>query len=193
VTLKIELWKYKNLTFVYKLCCRAHIMMVKYRFMVTSCPLSPITSLLQCDTFLMLQLCFSHILMYLLMLCMYEQKMAGVWYFTACRFLVSPTVCNLNNSYIDVSLQGIRGNKSKIQHPVTEWRWTVSFMSPATLPLGKQAPAHSVRGRLGPRAHVDTSGRRKTYHLSEIKPQSLSHPAHSLVIVPTVLVTSYQH
>jgi len=167
--------------------------MVKCRFAVTSRPLPPITSLLQCDTFRMSQLCFLHILMYLLVACIYEQQMAGVWHFTACLFLILPTICNLNNSHIKVALQGVWGNESKIQHPVTKWRWMVIFMSLATLSLGKQAPARSVRGRLGPRAHVGTLEKRKIYYLSEIKPWSLIHPAHILVIVPTVLITSYQH
>jgi hypothetical protein len=103
--------------------------MAKHRFTVTSHPPSPTTSFVQCDKFWMLQLCFSHILMYLLVVCMYEQ-MAGVWYCTTCLFLILPTIFNLNNSYIKVALQGVRVTECKIQRPVTYWRWTVSFMSP---------------------------------------------------------------
>jgi len=163
--------------------------MVKYRFTLTSRPLSPITSLLRYDTFWRSKLCSSLILLYLLVVCMYEQ-MAGVWYFTARLFLILPTICNLNNSYIKVALQGIGGNDSKIQHPVTKWRLTVSFMSPAILPLGKQAPHKLSKRTVRPQSSRGYFGEKSIYCQKSNHDPSVTH---SLVIVPTVLVISHQH
>jgi len=45
--------------------------------------------------------------MYVLVLCIYEQQMAKVWYFTVCLVLILPAICNLNNSQIEVALHDL--------------------------------------------------------------------------------------